>query len=179
LGIIPLGTSLDTESPRALALGCWDALGPLAHLITTDFGVPNPEFTLPDTFITFLVDSGFGPKCPEDVRAFWTKECKNNYAGEEGRKRVRMAAINLRDRDGLHLRAGDVRCPVLWMHGTDDAVYSVANAKEEIEMFTGAKEKKLEVVQGGQHFLSASNPEEVGRAVGEFVERHWKAGEKL
>lgn len=27
-----------------------------------------------------------------------------------------MAAINLRDRDGLHLRAGDVKCPVLWLH---------------------------------------------------------------
>jgi pimeloyl-ACP methyl ester carboxylesterase len=89
-----------------------------------------------------------------------------------------MAAINLRDRDGLHLRAGDVVCPVLWLHGTDDAVYSVANAKEEIEMFTGAREKRLEVIEGGQHFLSASNPEEVAGFVGAFVKRHWKSGEQ-
>jgi hypothetical protein len=27
-----------------------------------------------------------------------------------------MAAINLRDRDGLHMRASDVKCPVLWLH---------------------------------------------------------------
>jgi hypothetical protein len=27
-----------------------------------------------------------------------------------------MAAINLRDRDGLHSRVEDVVCPVLWLH---------------------------------------------------------------
>ena len=27
-----------------------------------------------------------------------------------------MAAINLRDRDGLHGRLFDVRCPVMWLH---------------------------------------------------------------
>jgi len=50
------------------------------------------------------------------VRSFWFKEVKKNYQGEEGRKRIRMAAINLRDRDGLHLRLSDVVCPVLWLH---------------------------------------------------------------
>jgi hypothetical protein len=27
-----------------------------------------------------------------------------------------MAAINLRERDGLEMRVGDVKCPVLWVH---------------------------------------------------------------
>jgi hypothetical protein len=27
-----------------------------------------------------------------------------------------MAAINLAERDGLHSRLSDVRCPVLWLH---------------------------------------------------------------
>lgn len=27
-----------------------------------------------------------------------------------------MAAINLRERDGLHGRLFDVRCPVMWLH---------------------------------------------------------------
>lgn len=60
---------------------------------------------------------GFGKEeCPEDVRAFWIDEIKNNYQGDEGRRRIRMCAINLRDRDGLHMRLSDVLCPVLRLH---------------------------------------------------------------
>lgn len=44
-----------------------------------------------------------------------------------------MAAINLRDRDGLPGRLFDVRCPVMWHHGTCDAVFSVANAELEMD----------------------------------------------
>lgn len=108
LGLLPLGTSLCTDSPRAL----------LTHLLATDFA-PSPtssSFSPSSDFATVLVDSGFGPNCPQAMREFWTEELKKNYAGEEGRKRIRMATINLVERDGLELRAGDVRCPVLWMH---------------------------------------------------------------
>jgi pimeloyl-ACP methyl ester carboxylesterase len=75
-----------------------------------------------------------------------------------------MATINLRDRDGLHGRLADVKCPVLWLHGTADVVYSVANAKREIEMFVGSPD--------AQHFLSFSHPEEVDTAVAEFVAKY-------
>ena len=47
---------------------------------------------------------------------------------------------------------------MLWLHGTADAVYTVANAQEEIKLFTNAKDAKLVVVQDGQHFLSFSHP---------------------
>jgi hypothetical protein len=115
---MPLGTSLDYESPRSRDLGCWAAVDSLASLIANDFGSKNasPDFAPGSDFVTFLVNSGFGPDCPADVRAFWTKETAVNYAGDEGRKRIRMAAINLRDRDGLHSRVEDVVCPVLWLH---------------------------------------------------------------
>jgi pimeloyl-ACP methyl ester carboxylesterase len=83
-----------------------------------------------------------------------------------------MATINLRDRDGLHARLGDVKCPVLWLHGTADVVYSVANAKREIEMFVGSPDAQLKVVKDGQHFLSFSHPEEVDSAVAEFVAKY-------
>lgn len=85
-----------------------------------------------------------------------------------------MAAINLSQRDSLHARLSDVKCPVLWLHGTDDAVYSVANAKEEIEMLVNAESKELRVVEGGKHFLSFSHPEVVDKAVQEFVGRYGK-----
>lgn len=101
-----------------------------------------------------------------------------------------MAAINLRERDGLHSRLSDVKCPVLWMHGTSDQVYSVssvagkkgmkvllmlivqvANAEEEIKLFTNC-DAKLQVVEGGQHFLSFSHPEIVDSALLQFVKKH-------
>lgn len=47
-----------------------------------------------------------------------------------------MCSSNLRDRDGLHGRLGSVHCPILSMQGTDHQVYSVANAEDEITMFT-------------------------------------------
>lgn len=80
-----------------------------------------------------------------------------------------MAAINLAERDGLHGRLFDVKCPVLWLHGTDDAVYSVANAEQEVKMFTQSPSAELQTVQGGAHFLSASHPQDVDSALINFI----------
>lgn len=85
-----------------------------------------------------------------------------------------MAAINLKARDGLHDRLFDVKCPVMWLHGTDDAVYSVANAKEELPLFVNSPDTELRVVEGGQHFLSFSHPKEVDGALIEFVGKYGK-----
>jgi pimeloyl-ACP methyl ester carboxylesterase len=56
--------------------------------------------------------------------------------------------------------------------GTDDVVYSVANAKEEIGLFKSSPDARLEIVEGGKHFLSASNPKEVNDYVIQFVKRY-------
>ena len=69
-------------------------------------------------------------------------------------------------------------CPVLWLHGTNEfSVYSIANAREEIAMFTNSPSAELRVVEGGQHFLSASNPQDVDQATIEFV-NHWNSDTK-
>ncbi|KAF2096369.1 hydrolase, alpha/beta fold family [Rhizodiscina lignyota] len=170
LGIIPLGTSMDSESPRTVALGCWDvslAMTPGIQLLTSP--EPIPDFALVDPYIDPTIDVGLGKDCAQEDRDFWRETMRKNYLGDDGRQRFRMAAINLRDRDGLHGRLVDVRCPVLWMHGTNDAVYSVANATEEIELFTNAPEKQLVIVKNGYHFLSASNLAEVDTALLEFI----------
>ena len=85
-----------------------------------------------------------------------------------------MAAINLRDRDGLHSRLFDVRCPVMWLHGTKDVVYSVENAKHEVKLFVNSPDAQLIVVEGGTHFLSASKPKEVDDALLSFVTKYSK-----
>jgi hypothetical protein len=118
LGIIPLGTSLDYESEHTRSLGCWQAPTLLGKTISEDFSSKKatPDFRPSKEYSNFLIDIGFGEGCPKDVRDYWVNEIETNYQGDEGRKRIRMAAINLRDRDGLHLRAADVECPVLWLH---------------------------------------------------------------
>ena len=178
LGIIPLGTSMDYESPRTRELGCWDGITALSPSIE-GWSAPSTEseFGFGEDYCNFLISLGFNTHISQAEREFWVKATQENYRGEEGRKRARMAGINLRDRDGLLGRVRDVKCPVLWMHGTEDQVYSVANAKEEIEMFTGAEAKEVVVVEGGAHFLSASHPEEVDGRVLEFVKK-WSAGSK-
>lgn len=172
-GIIPLGTSLDNETDRTRSLGCWDGPALLKDSInewTTTKATPDFE---PSTeYCDFLIDIGFGKHCPSDAREYWRKTIKINYKGNDGRERIRMAAINLSDRDGLHNRLPDVVCPVLWLHGTVDAVYSVANAEQEIKLFTNSPDAKLVTVKDGQHFLSFSHPKEVGQALIDFVGKH-------
>ncbi|TVY53140.1 putative hydrolase [Lachnellula cervina] len=169
-GIIPLGTSMDYESERTRQLGCWDGVaactGPIDEWTTTQ---ATPDFKPDEDYCNFLIDIGFGKDCDKAVRDFWIKTIQGNYKGDDGRRRARMAAINLRERDGLHGRLFDVRCPVLWLHGTADVVYSVSNAQQEIKLFTNAKSAELTTVPDGAHFLSASHPEEVGQALINFI----------
>ena len=177
---MPLGTSMDYESERARKLGCWDGAAsctPSINEWTTNSSTPDFEPSTP--FCDFLVDTGFGTECPQSVRDYWRSEVKSNYKGNDGRKRARMAAINLRERDGLHGRLPDVRCPVLWLHGTSDVVYSIANAQEEIKMFVNSPAARLEIVAGGQHFLSFSHPKEVEAALLSFVSKYGGPGQKL
>jgi len=176
-GIIPLGTSMDNESARTRQLGCWDGYGACGPSIK-EFTVnePTPNFELPTWFCHWLIEVGIGKTNPTawpDFKEFWTVEMKRNYSGDDGRRRARMCSINLQDRDGLHSRLSDIRCPILWMHGTEDKVYSVANAQEEIKLFVNS-DAKLEVIQGGNHFLSATNPKEVDTAVLAFIKKHHK-----
>ncbi|KAF2873067.1 Alpha/Beta hydrolase protein [Massariosphaeria phaeospora] len=174
-GIIPLGTSLDFESERTRELGCWSAIELLAPNIkawTTNDNTTN--FKPDEDYCNFLIDIGFGKNCAKEVRDHWVKTIQENYQGDEGRRRIRMAAINLRDRDGLHNRLWDVKCPVLWLHGTKDVVYSIANAQEEIKLFANSPDARLVTVQGGQHFLSFSHPNEVAENLIEFVGKYGK-----
>ncbi|MDD7968164.1 alpha/beta fold hydrolase [Actinomycetospora lemnae] len=170
-GVIPLGTSMDFESPRSRELGCWDGVTfctPAIDALATPVG---EDWVIPTDLVDAVLAEGFGDEVDEETRAFWHATHQRNYTGDDGRRRLRTSSINLRDRDGLHGRLDEVRCPVLWLHGTEDRVYSVANAQDEIGRFTSSPHAELQVVDGGQHFLSASHPEVVDAATAEFVRR--------
>ena len=172
-GIIALGTSMDYESQRSRDLGCWDGVGFCTPAIDALAGSVGDDWVIPGELVDAVLNEGFGEGVSPDERSFWRATHQKNYAGDAGRQRLRMSTINLRDRDGLHGRLDSVRCPVLWMHGTEDRVYSVANAEDEIGRFVHAADAELRVVQGGQHFLSATNPEDVNEATVDFINR-WK-----
>lgn len=172
-GIIPLGTSMDYESERTRALGCWNGPDLVGNLVKeTTSKMPTESFEPSNEYCDFIVNSGFGKDCPADKRKLWHELVKKNYAGDAGRRRMREAAVNLQQRDGLHARLTNVTRPVLWLHGDADVVYSVANAKEEIKLFDNSSDTKLLVVPGGHHFLSSTHPNEVDSAVFEFVTKH-------
>lgn len=169
-GILPLGSSMDTESARSRELGCWDGVAFCTPSIDVLAEPVGDDWAVPGEFVDAVLAAGLG-EVPEDEKAFWRATHAANYAGDDGRRRLRTATINLRDRDGLHARLDAVQCPVLWVQGTADQVYSVANAEQEIAMFTGSADAQLQVVEGGQHFLSASHPAEVNAAAVEFLTR--------
>ncbi|KAK5696331.1 hypothetical protein LTR17_024303 [Elasticomyces elasticus] len=174
-GIIPLGTSMDYESERTRSLGCWNGPEDLqANIEAWTTNDRTDDFEPHEDYANFLIDIGFGTDCPKEARDYWVKEIKANYKGDDGRRRIRMAAINLAQRDGLHARLSDVRCPVLWLHGTADPVYSVKNAEQEIKMFVNSPDAQLQTVEGGQHFLSFSHPKEVDGALIKFIGKYGK-----
>lgn len=172
-GIIPLGTSMDYESERSRGLGCWDGIEFCTPAIAALAESVGDDWMIPTDMVDAVLLEGFDDTVSDDERSFWHGTHQQNYSGDDGRQRLRTIAINLRDRDGLHGRLDQVKCPVLWMQGSVDRVYSVRNAEEEIGMFTNSADAQLKVVDDGQHFLSASNPDDVDVAVIDFINR-WK-----
>jgi pimeloyl-ACP methyl ester carboxylesterase len=154
-------------------LGCWNVdqqMGPLLTLTSPEYTAP--DWTPPDVFHVGINTVGFGSRLTEQQQAFWTKVTNKHYYGDAGRRRLRQATLNLIHRDGLHGRLEDITVPVLRMHGTKDAVYTVANAKEEMDLLVNSPNKNFIVIEGGTHYLSASDPEEVNTAVLELIGKH-------
>lgn len=75
-----------------------------------------------------------------------------------------MGSIILRDKSGLHPRAADVVCPVLWLHGTNDRVNLVANAEEEIQLFKNSPDAMLENTE--------DHPKVVAENVTRFIKKY-------
>lgn len=172
LGLLPLGTSMDAETPETREKGCWDPvplLNPFAQKWAS--ATATPDFEIDDQWCGMVASFGFGAHATESSTSFWTKVLKETYAGDEGRRKARMAVLCLMSRDSLNLRLADITCPVYWLQGTEDAPYGCQVQHEQIELFTGSKEKKLVIVDGGAHYLNATNSKEVNAAILEMVSK--------
>jgi pimeloyl-ACP methyl ester carboxylesterase len=172
-GLIPIDTSMDSESERSRKLGCWDAPAELTPYIDAWAKPYVYRIFEPDSkFVERQVSSGLGDDASQAEKDFWTVTMRKHWSGEAGRKRARMSAINLRDRESLHSRLSEITCPVLWLHGSRDSVYSVELAREEIEMFVNSPDKRLEVVDAGTHYSMWSKSEEVNGQLLRCVEQY-------
>ncbi|KAK6385027.1 hypothetical protein LTS17_002590 [Exophiala oligosperma] len=179
-GIIAIGSSMDSESPRSRELGCWDGPGATSGLVTLAGNLaPADDFEPGSEYCDFLMDIGFGKSVDQKTRNFWSESIRYNYSGSSGRRRICQAAVNLATRDGLHERLPYIRCPVLWLHGTDDVVFSTRNAEEGIRLFVNAAEARLIKFPGGVHFLSWTHKEEVAQELLTFINKWGRTSKAL
>ena len=107
---------MDAESDRSRKLDCWDGQSIVSGFVNQwTVSKPVPNFEPGDDYCDALIGVGFN-ECSAEVHDFWRDSIKSCYRGDDGRRRLRMAAINLAERGPMHLRLPDVRCPVLWLH---------------------------------------------------------------
>ena len=108
--MILLGTTLDNEAG-------WDApafLTPIIESLTSHEA--TPDFTIESEFCEVIFDTGLGEVCTDKEWEFWKAKFRECFSGDEGRRRLRMSCMSIRDRERLYDRVHQVRCPVLWLH---------------------------------------------------------------
>jgi len=185
---------MDSESTDSRSKGAWDP----KTLLTPFFEnwcstTPTPDFLVDDVWCGMVGSLGFGAGATAHIIRFWTETLKSVYKGDEGRKKLKMSLACLLERDGLLLRVRDVVCPVYWLQvsctgsvsplvqspsesnknqGTLDAPFGTTLPAEQIKLFTSSKETVLTLVEGGSHYLNATNPREVNAALMRLVSKY-------
>ncbi|PNY24502.1 Uncharacterized protein TCAP_05562 [Tolypocladium capitatum] len=173
LGLLPLGTSMDYESAASRQNGCWDPKTKLATFYDKWCSASStPDFVVDDDWRGMVTRLGFSGAVSPETLLFWDRTLKSVYSGDEGRKKLRMALACLMERDGLLLRLRDIKCPVYWLQSPEDPVFGKQVPAEHIKLFTSAAEAKLTFVDGGGHYLNATNPNEVQEALLMMIDKH-------
>ncbi|KAK7743878.1 hypothetical protein SLS53_003899 [Cytospora paraplurivora] len=167
-GLVLLGTSMDYESEDSRSKGCWNPAAILTPFFES-WSVPTPDFVIDEVWCGMVGGFGFGEHGTPEKVAFWTKTLQEVYRGDEGRKKAKVALLNLLTRDGLLQRLRDIRCPVHWLQGTKDVPYGTTIPTEQIKLFTSAPKAELTFVPDGGHYLNATNPVEVADAILKMV----------
>ncbi|ETS74517.1 hypothetical protein PFICI_14383 [Pestalotiopsis fici W106-1] len=171
-GLLLLGTSMDCESADSRTKGCWDPVPffkPFLQSWTS--AEPTPTFSPSQDWLGACTGLGFGSAGSAENTEFWNRTISEVYKGDEGRQKLKMATICLAERDSLLLRLEYITCPVHWLQGSEDAVYSTQIATEQIALFTSSSDAHVSFVEGGAHYLSASNPVEVNQALLALVQK--------
>src|SRR3712207_9376658 len=84
-GIIPLGTSMDSESQRSRDLGCWDGIGFCTPAIDALAGTVGDDWVVPGELVDSALAEGLAADVTTAERRYWHTANQENYAGHEGR----------------------------------------------------------------------------------------------
>lgn len=185
---------MDYESTTSRKKGCWDPKTSLQGFVDAwTSTVPTPDFVVDELWRERVAELGFSGNVSPEMLAFWDETIKNVYSGEEGRKKLLMALINLLDRDGLLSRLRYVKCPVYWLQvslkpqissscirmqglirvqGPEDPVFGRIVPTEQIKLFTSSPDAKVTFVEGADHYLNATSPKETEEAILKMVQKH-------
>ena len=76
-GLIVIGTSMDSESPRSRDLGCWDCPTATAGFVQLAADLtPKDDFEPGQDYYDYLMDIGHGKDADAPTRAFWAEIIK-------------------------------------------------------------------------------------------------------
>jgi pimeloyl-ACP methyl ester carboxylesterase len=170
-GLILINTCLDSLSPGLNERGCTDQSDVLLPIITHVTATPNEKFAFPEAMVTKAAPTLLGNSAKQEVIDLWNNSAKAVYAGDLGRLKLRQATIASVTRDSLHLRASDLTLPILWIQGSEDAVFSVENAKYELGL-TKSSDAHLEVIEGAPHAAFWTHAAEIDKLVLIFLAKH-------
>lgn len=113
---------MDYESEDSRSKGCWDPAAMLTPFFEKWSSPPAAapaasaaDFVIDDVWCGMVGSVGFGDHGTPEKAAFWTRTLQEVYRGDEGRKKAKMALLNLITRDGLLHRLRDIKCPVHWL----------------------------------------------------------------
>ncbi|KAK3942778.1 Dihydrolipoyllysine-residue acetyltransferase component of acetoin cleaving system [Diplogelasinospora grovesii] len=152
LGLMLLGTLMDYEPSDSRGKGCWDPKSGAAR-------TPTPDFVVDDVWCGMVGSLGFGTGATaQEVVGFWDRDAQVRVprATRAGRS---FALACLLERDGLLLlRLRDVTCPLYWL--ANDAPFGTT-----IPAQSRSSCHSLSLIEGGGHYLDATNPKEVGDAL--------------
>ena len=70
-GVLPLGTSMDFESPRSRELGCWDGISFCTPAIDALAEPVGDDWVIPVELVDAVLAEGFGPDVSAEERDFW------------------------------------------------------------------------------------------------------------
>lgn len=163
-------------------------LGPVVDTLYST--VPTPDFLIDEGLRESVVNIGFSGAITPEAVEFWKTTLNKIYSGDEGRKKLRGAFVNLLERDGLLRRAPDVKCPVYWLQvsrptklslsqlfiltkiqGNQDPVFGIELPKEHIKAFSGSVEAELSFTDGG-HYLNATTPKDVDAKLLQLINKY-------
>ncbi|KAM0748452.1 alpha/beta-hydrolase [Meredithblackwellia eburnea MCA 4105] len=165
-GIVAFGSGFNTEGgfnqffqdqcDEALAGSKWD----------------NDDYKIPQAFKDWFIPLGWGKDADPEITSFWEKSVEERYQGKQGALRFWNAQVELLERDIMRNRLHCIQCPLWFLHGElDYGIYPAMVTEQFNSWVPDTIPKRLEIAEGGAHFLLQSRPEACKKFILEFHEK--------